>query len=327
MTPVPFELPLRASEAAAVADLLFQQVEGKPLTPDQRGRFAGRLSALSTPSLIAYPASLSADPIHPSTYYLAVDGLTQGVTPLLLRIGVASAPGTALFPKSLMVGRMRPGGQREIVISGIPFATTDEATIRTFVEKVDKAFLPKATGLQPSTIVHCDDAALEAQEVFRVAPRTVNLAVEVDASGFWAVLWAAIRAGRREAFSVATAIDCQAPATVEALAWFTRYRLTGTAAQVAPVMDQLRRLKAGLPAPHARTVDFELGGEDVETQWAALKTDGRPVQAAAVATLEQIEAARAAGLVPVVPGGLEVPAGTRVSTYWPSAEAFLRAAS
>jgi hypothetical protein len=324
MTPVPFELPLRASEAAAVADLLFQQVEGKPLTPDQRGRFAGRLSTISTPSMTIYPPSLSADPIHPGTYYLAVDGLTQGVTPLLLRIGVASAPGTALFPKSLMIGRMRPGGQREIVISGIDFAAGDEAAIRTFAERVDKSFLPRAMGAQAVMTIRCADATAQAAEAFRATvPRGMHLAIEVEPEGFWPVVWAAIRAGRRDGYGVATVVDCEAPdalARVETASLFSRYRLVNAGAKGPAVIDHVRRVKTGLTPPHSRAVDFELeaatlaGLGDLLAEW---KAAGRPVQSVSCpgAPFEDlVNIAHAAGILPVIRSA-EPPAGTRVSLY------------
>ena len=46
MSMIPLVLPLKANEAAALADLVYQQLEGKPLTADVRNRFAGRLPQL-----------------------------------------------------------------------------------------------------------------------------------------------------------------------------------------------------------------------------------------------------------------------------------------
>ena len=43
MSLIPLVLPLKANEAAALADLVYQQLEGHPLTPDLRNRFAARL--------------------------------------------------------------------------------------------------------------------------------------------------------------------------------------------------------------------------------------------------------------------------------------------
>src|SRR5947209_1352572 len=96
---IPLVLPLRAGEAAALADILYQQVDGKPLTVDVRNRFAGRLKHLNLESITPYPGSLQNDPIHPSAYYMAVDALGGGSPqPMLLRIALASAPASGLFP-------------------------------------------------------------------------------------------------------------------------------------------------------------------------------------------------------------------------------------
>ena len=316
MTPVPFELPLRASEAASIADLLFQQIEGKPLSDDQRGRFAGRVSALETPTITIYPGSLAADPFHPSTYYLAVDGTNHGVTSqLLLRIGLSSAPGTALFPKSLMIGRMRPNGQREVVVSAIPFGPEDEEHIRTFASSVDKSFLPRPHGAQAAVTVRSAHPAGElpaAFEGFRQLPRSTAAAVEVPAASFWTAVWAAIRAGRREAYSVGTVIDMQAGREaalrqVEQTALFTKYVIAAAGAapldDVLAVMDQVRRAKAGISSAYTRTADFELAlgpsAAELATVLAELRAAGRAVQFVASGGDEAlepwVEAARHAG--------------------------------
>jgi hypothetical protein len=325
MTPVPFDLPLRPNEAAAIADLLFQQLKGKPLTEDQRGRIAGRLGALATPTIRAYAASLTADPIHASTYYLAVDGDQHGVvTPLLLRIAPATAPATAVFPKSLMIGRVRPPGQAEVMISAIPFGVAEEGTTRAFVESIDKAFLPRALGVQAVTIARTGDAAW-AFERFRALPARAPVAVE--GASFWAVVWAAIRAGRRDGYSVSAWIEGRggevaALRQVEESPLATRYVIAGgDVTVVGAVMDHVRRVKAGLPAQYARTVDFEVAfaaGEEVVPGLAALKAAGRTVQAVSAGTVEDGEALSAAiqpwNVALVLEGA--APAGVRAGVRW-----------
>src|ERR1051325_388686 len=113
MTPVPFDLPLRPSEAGALAALIFEHAERKPLKEDLRNRIAGRAAAVKFESLAPYLGSLERDPVHPSSYYVAVDA----ATPLLLHIAAASAPTGSLYPKALLIGRMRPSRGREIVIN------------------------------------------------------------------------------------------------------------------------------------------------------------------------------------------------------------------
>ena len=177
---------------------------GRVLTDDARHRLAGRLKGIDTPTVRPYPLSLEPDPIHPSSYYLAADGLQHGrITPLLLRFGLASSPASGLFPKSILIGRMRPAGGREVVVNAVPFSPTDVEPLRTFTEKVTKSFQPRPQGGQPALIASYDDVATGAEsafEAFREIARDAGqnrasfacdyLTAEPD--GF-AVQWAAVR--------------------------------------------------------------------------------------------------------------------------------------
>src|SRR5216684_6934001 len=98
------DLPIKASEAGSLAELIFAQADGKPLTDDLRNRLANRTSLLQLSTLKPYFGSLARDPVHPSTYYLAVDGRES--QPLLLHIALASAPTSGVFPRALLIGRM-----------------------------------------------------------------------------------------------------------------------------------------------------------------------------------------------------------------------------
>ena len=90
VTPVPLELPLRPAEAAELAHLIFDQAERKSLTGEVRNRLAARARVLRLSTITPYFGSLGRDPVHPSAYYLAVDG-EHGV-PHLLYIALANAP-------------------------------------------------------------------------------------------------------------------------------------------------------------------------------------------------------------------------------------------
>lgn len=145
------ELPVRASEAAALADLIFQQAGDKPLTDDIRNRIAGRISSLGLESMAVYPGSLERDPVLPGSFLVAVDGLTgKRPQPFLLHISSASSPSSGLFPKALLIGRMRPGGGREVVVSAVPFSSRDYERISTFAREVDRSFLPRPQGVHPA---------------------------------------------------------------------------------------------------------------------------------------------------------------------------------
>src|SRR6476660_2091800 len=108
------DMPLKASEAASLAELIFAHAEGKPLSDDMRNRLPGRAASLQLSTIKPYFGSLAADPVHPSSYYLAVDG--RDSKPLLLHIALASAPTSGVYPRALLIGRMRAAG-REIVVN------------------------------------------------------------------------------------------------------------------------------------------------------------------------------------------------------------------
>lgn len=238
MTSIPLVLPLKANEAAALAELVYQQVDGKPLTDDLRNRFAARVPSLVLETFVAFPGSLQQDPIHPSTYYIAVDATgEERPRPLLLRIALASSPASGLFPGAMLIGRMRPGGEREIVINAIPFDSTDHVHIRSFAEHLDRAFLPRPQGAQPAIAVGNRHPEISLPAVFQafrniLKSTGVNLASTVQLSAtremttaaaladrdgeyptaaghtrvsiehlYHAGLWAAIRAGWREGYN------------------------------------------------------------------------------------------------------------------------------
>jgi hypothetical protein len=125
-------LPLKANEAAALADLIYQHLEGRPLTTEVRAEFAGLLPQLGLETFAALPASLTRDPAHPSTYYIAIETPSQA---MLLHIGLASSPSRE-FPDAIPVGRMRPGGGREIVIEALPLAAGDEKAIQQAISSL-----------------------------------------------------------------------------------------------------------------------------------------------------------------------------------------------
>jgi len=238
LTQVPIDLPLKPSEAAALADTIFQHAEGKPLTEELRSRLAGRLNLLGLSSIRPFSGSLQQDPIHATTYYIAVDGLAgDKPRPLLLRVAPATSPSSGLFPNALLIGRMRPGGGREVVVNAISFSPADGDALRTFAEKLDRGFLPRPQGPQPAIAVgnrHPEVSLPAAFEAFgQILKSTgVNLASTTQLSAtremttdeallardgetptaaghtrvsirhlYHAGLWAAIRAGWREGYN------------------------------------------------------------------------------------------------------------------------------
>ena len=217
MMTVPLELPLRASEAAALADLILQMGERQPLSPELRSRLLSRIPSLGLESVRPFMGSLVKDPTHASTYYLAVDGVSSAgvVQPFLLHMALSSAPASAHFAKPILIGRMRPGGGREIVVNAIPFGPGDIEAVRTFGEQVDRGFLPRPQGHLSSISTTIEDPFRDLPQAFEAYAAALdefraNLAAPIrvedsgealEASYAWA-LWAAIRAGWREGYTI-----------------------------------------------------------------------------------------------------------------------------
>ena len=211
MTPVPLDLPLRPSEAAELANLVFDQAERKPLTDDVRNRLAARASVLRLETIQPYFGSLERDPVHPSVYYLAIDG-DKG-EPLLLHMALATAPTSSIFYKPLLIGRVRRLNGPEMVINAIPFGASDQDHLDKFTASIDSAFLPRPQGSR--TAIAVAGARPEADfpaafDAFRgilkrtgknLAALSVPATVSSARGHYSAGLWAAIRAGWREGYS------------------------------------------------------------------------------------------------------------------------------
>jgi hypothetical protein len=205
VTPVPLDLPLRPSEAAELAILIFEQAERKPLNDEVRNRLTARAAVLRLETVTPYFGSLVRDPVHPSTYYLAIDA-GRG-EPMLLHLAPATAPTSSIFYKPLLIGRMRRPSGPEIVINAVPFGPSDCENLEKFVSQIGAAFLPRPQGLRPAIAVSGGLAA--AFDAFRAILKRSgkNLAATAAnpaASGrdfYYAGLCAAIRAGWREGYS------------------------------------------------------------------------------------------------------------------------------
>jgi len=261
MTMIPLVLPLKASEAAALADLVYSQLEGQPLTTDLRNRFAGRLPQLALETFTPFPGSLARDPIHHSTYYIAIDTTSM---PMLLRIALASSPASGLFPGAMLIGRMRPGGGREIVINAIPFDFSDREHVRTFAQQVDRAFLPRPQGPQSAIVAAGPDFAA-AFRAFRAILKSTGLNLAAIAGDFDAALWSAIRSGWREGWN--------AQSSDPSAADYTKFSVTGTLEQLEEIYERLHIAKGG------HVFDFEIAAPgDVATTLEWMKSRGKPVQ-------------------------------------------------
>lgn len=322
---IPFLLPLKANEAASLAELIFQQLESKQLNDEQRNRLNTRAASLGLTSIRPHWGSLQADPVHTSTYYLAVDGMgPEGESALLLRLALASAPASGIFPKSMLIGRMRPGGGREVVVNAVPFGP-DDASVATFCQEVDKAFLPRPMGAVPAMCIapaNPDATIPEAFAAFREIEKTTGLnyaALEVAPEKFSAVLWSAVRAGWRAGYTVgsgwlavpdANAVEAVKVALHER-ARFSKFSLdvrghtAETAIQViVELADFIRGAKLANRTGRAFDLEIDFGAmspEDAFSFLQALRGEARPAQILRVpesaATEELAEAVRNAGAI------------------------------
>lgn len=179
MTAIPLELPVKAQEAGAVAEVLFELAEGRPLDEDLRSRIGARLTGLRLTSLEVYPGSLARDPIHQSVYYVAADGLlSERPKSVLLRVAPATAPSSGLFPASQLILRQRTSSGIEVVVNAISFSARDEEALRTYAEEVDPAFLPEPQGARAAIAAgarHPEVALPAIFEAYRVIYKNTGL--------------------------------------------------------------------------------------------------------------------------------------------------------
>ena len=279
---VPLELPLRADLAGSLADVIFEQFEGRRLTNEARSRFAGRVSAASIKGLTIFPGSLQKDPIHPSTYYIVVAPNEDSSRTLLLRVASASSPSSAIFPNAILIGRMRTNSGNEVVINAVPFGTDDHKIVRTFVEQIDPAFLPRPQGGRPAIEVSCLRPHLpDSFDAFRnLAKRTgANLAA-IAHDDFDAILRAAVLSGWREGYTA----EPVRPGT--ALGSFSKFtiRITGVSPQALRELEAAYDAFVAVPGVRRRQFDFELaltGGatttpEDLAASLELMKSLNRP---------------------------------------------------
>ena len=250
MTPVPLELPLRPAEAADLANLIFDQAEGKPLSGDVRNRIAARAAMLKPQTFTPFPGSLERDPVHPSVYYLAVDG----ETPLLLHIALAAAPTSSIYYKPLLIGRMRRLNGPEIVINAVPFAPSDRQNIENFAARINPAFYPLPQGARTTITVEEDFPA--AFDTFRSIHKRTGRNFAAFSGDYHAVMWAAIRAGWRAPYTIA--LDYSPDSSP---AGYSRYAiaLTPDLEGVEQTCRQLGRLRQARAAARiTRAFDVEL---------------------------------------------------------------------
>lgn len=142
---------LHISELAALADLVLQRVERRPLNGDLRAEIAKEAGAARYSFIRPHLGSLERDPGSPSNWYLAVDVESgEKLAPLLLQFAPASTQISLRFASPAMSERIPAEGGREISLTAFPFASHDYDNIQTFCEKVERKFIPRPQGPLPA---------------------------------------------------------------------------------------------------------------------------------------------------------------------------------
>jgi hypothetical protein len=239
----------------------------RPLTDDLRNRLAVRAAALKMETIRPYFGSLERDPIHPEAFFLAVDGIND--QPLLMRFAPGSTPSSGLFPKAILIGRLRVGPQ-ETVINAVPFGPGDGERIRTFAWQVTPPLLPKVQGAKATLSVPVRPGVFED---FRAIAKPMGLNVACVSGPLDQILWEAARSGWRDGYAAETE-DVGAPG-------YSRYILP-MGAELTAKLETIAR--ARVPLKLGRMFDWELRAEDgasieaVERILEECRAAGKPAQ-------------------------------------------------
>jgi hypothetical protein len=234
------------SEAAALARLVFDAAGQKPLTGEVRSRVAARCR-LET--LRPWFGSLARDPVHKSTFYIAVDG----AAPVLLHLASASAPTSSVFPNALLIGRTS-----DLVVNAVPFGPTDRENLDAFAGRVDAAFLPRPQGSRSAIVL---PPSPEAFDSFRDLLKRTGKNMAATEGAYDMALWCAIRAGWREGWSAGIELDAADPlGPVRDRPRYSRFTFTTTDfAAAARLRVQIAEIRSA--AKVAGPFDFELSLE------------------------------------------------------------------
>jgi hypothetical protein len=296
MKQVPLDLPLRPGEAAEIAGLIFEHAEGKRLTDELRNRLAMRAALLKLETLTPYFGSLARDPVHPAAYYLAVDA--AGAPPLLLHLALSTAPTSSIFSHALLIGRTRRMQGPEFIMNAIPFASEDRENVERFVTCVDSAFLPRPQGSRASITVASDFP--RAFEIFRTVQKRTGKNLAAIAGDYHAGLWAAIRAGWRQEYSVAAEIVLDADVAVQQTFPYTRFGIDVSAREQLETglraaeyaHEEIRQARALLKIGGVFEFEIGLGGrtaEEVQSALERLRDCGHAPQLVTVSTSEDLD--------------------------------------
>jgi len=302
--PVPLDLPLRPSEAAELANLIFDHAERKPLTDDVRNRLAARAAALKLESIRPYFGSLGRDPVHPSAYYLAVD--TAGGPAQLLYLALSTAPTSSIFHQPLLICRVRRADGPECVINATPFDAADRRNIELFATRIDGAFLPRPQGPRTEIVLPADCAG--AFDAFWTIQKRSGKNMAALTGDYHACLWAAIRAGWRLGYCAVADLPAGSGSDeIRPAVSHSRFSVDVSAFEgfepawraAGQFHEQVRQVRAALKISGSFEFEVRLpetSAADLESCLEGLKTIGHAAQFAAPARITGGLADAAAGV-------------------------------
>jgi len=245
MTPSQLLPPVKPSEAVAIADLVVQLTQGRAWSTELRARLQSSLPTLKLEKLRALPQTLAPDPAHSSTFYVIVQ---VDEAHWLLHIAPASAATTPLFPAPILLARVRPSGEREIVVNAIPVA----GNLQTIIEGLHPELIARPSSVHQLWSKAAGDGNREFLSQF---PKRAGLLPALrSASPGWDFYLDVLLSTWRDGF-VAVLEKLTAPPSAEAAAPFSRFSfLVEDPADARGIADFEQRLKSTLH----RAFDFEI---------------------------------------------------------------------
>lgn len=217
MSPSPLLQPIKPSEAVAIADLIFRLLQGRSWSSDLPGRLTSSLPGLGLEKLRPFALSFAPDPVHSNTFYIACRADSQdSASNWLLHLSLASAPATTLFAKPTLVARMRPAGEREVIVNAVPLGEALPVLIQT----LNPHLLARTTGFSSLWSI---EAGQGEEEFLRGFPKRSNLLPGIRATkSSWAPYEALLSAGWKDSF-VYILEGLREPPSKEEAAPFSRF--------------------------------------------------------------------------------------------------------
>ncbi|MBM3759950.1 MAG: hypothetical protein FJW36_06850 [Acidobacteria bacterium] len=173
------------------------------------------MPTLKLERLKPFAHSLAPDPAHVSKYYLLVETNQEH---WLLHIAPATAPTSPLFPRPTLIARVRPSGEREIVVNAVPALSH----IQTILQGLHPNLMARPTSIHSlcSAVAGSEFAALLAQH-----PKRSKVLPEVRATEVtWQPYLDLLISNWRDGF-IAILDQLREPPTAEMAEPFSRFSL------------------------------------------------------------------------------------------------------